>query len=110
MKRPIGVTLLAILAGIAALVAAINTLQMLHLLPIGVDTPLGSFRFFTFDIWGALMWGLLTLVWFSVLKWLWDVNPQGWLFCAALSTLNLVLVLFTWIGGTPWEAIMPPVL
>ena len=38
-KRPIGVTLLAILAGFAAAVAIIYTLQMLHLWP--VTGPLG---------------------------------------------------------------------
>jgi len=78
-KRPIGVTLLAILAGFAAVIAIIYTLQMLHLWP--VTGPLGLFKFFTF------------------------MDIQGWLFVVVMATLNIILGLFSVIGGTPWEAI-----
>ena len=39
--RPIGVTILAILAGIAAVIAVYHTLQFLHILPF----TLGEMRF-----------------------------------------------------------------
>ena len=58
-KRPFGVTLLAILAAVAAIVAIIHTLQMLHLWPIWV----GPVRFFTFDLLGAILWGILASYW-----------------------------------------------
>ena len=54
--RPFGITLLAILAGVAALMAIIHTLQMLHLLPFNL---LGEMRFWSFSPVGALMWGML---------------------------------------------------
>ena len=56
-KRPFGVTLLALLAGAATIVALVHTLQMLHLLPI--SGPFGQAHFFTFDLLGALLWGCL---------------------------------------------------
>jgi hypothetical protein len=37
---------------------AIHTVQYLHLLPF----VLGATMFFGFDVWAALLWGVLTLV------------------------------------------------
>ena len=95
-KRPVGVTLLAIFAGFAALVSIIYTLQMLHLWP--VTGPFGEFKFFTFNLFGAIIW-----IW--VARLLWAVDVQGWLFVVVLATLNIILNLFSVIGGTPWEAV-----
>ncbi|NOR89698.1 MAG: hypothetical protein GQ524_05535 [Anaerolineales bacterium] len=102
-KRPIGVTLLAILAGFAAGVAIIYTLQMLHLWP--VTGPLGQYNFFTFNMFGAILWGIMAAIWLWVARLLWAVDIQGWLFVVVLATLNIILGLFWIIGGTPWEAI-----
>ena len=57
--RPFGITLLALLAGLAALVALWHTLQYLHLLPF----TLGPLQFYGFDLLGALLWGGLTAIW-----------------------------------------------
>lgn len=105
-SRPFGVTLLAILSVIAAVVAVFHTLQMLHLLPVW----LGPLRFFTLNILGAILWGLLALIYLWVARMLWNLDPQGWLFVTVLSTLNLVLDLVSWLGGTPWQALLPSVL
>lgn len=107
-KRPLGITLLAILAGIAALLAIINTLQMLHLLPI--KGPLGMFSFFTFDLFGAIMWGILALIYIWVVKMLWSVEAQGWLFLVLLTILNLIFVAISLIGSTSWQALAPTIL
>lgn len=88
-KRPFGVTVLAVLAAIAAIIAIIHTLQMLHLFPI--HGPFGQFSFFTLDLLGAILWGLLALIYIWVMNMLWNLDPQGWLFVAALSALNLIL-------------------
>lgn len=95
-KRPFGVTILAILAGIAAFIAILHTLQMLHLFPI--SGPFGIFRFFTFDLFGAILWGILALIYLWVMNKLWNLDPQGWLFVAALSALNLILAVLSIIG------------
>ncbi|OGO37117.1 MAG: hypothetical protein A2W35_07260 [Chloroflexi bacterium RBG_16_57_11] len=74
-KRPLGITILALLVAIAAIVAAYHTLQFLHILPFS----LGPIRFFAFDLLGAIFWGL------TALALIWVVNAQGnW--CAARPT------------------------
>lgn len=107
-KRPFGVTILAILAGIAAIIAIIHTLQMLHLFPI--RGPFGVFTFFTFDLLGAILWGILALIYIWVTNKLWNLDPQGWLFVAALSALNLILAVISIIGQSSWQAMLPSIL
>ena len=106
--RPFGVTLLAIFAYIAGVVAIFHTLQMLHLLPI--KGPLGLGYFFGFSFFGAIMWGILALIYFWVGKMLWNLNEQGWLFVVILSILNLIMALVTVLGKTPFMAVLPAVL
>jgi hypothetical protein len=107
-KRPFGVTLLAILAAVAAIVAIIHTLQMLHLFPI--RGPFGAFRFFTFDLLGAILWGILALIYIWLVRMLWNVDPQAWLFLVVLSILNLILAFVSGLGATPWEALLPSIV
>jgi predicted flap endonuclease-1-like 5' DNA nuclease len=107
-KRPFGVTVLAALAAIAAIIAIIHTLQMLHLFPI--RGPFGQFAFFTFDLLGAILWGLLALIYIWVTNKLWNLDPQGWLFVAALSALNLILAVISIIGQSTWQAMLPSIL
>lgn len=107
-KRPFGITLLALLAGLAALVAIVHTLQMLHLFPI--SGPLGEARFFTFDLVGALLWGLMAAIYLWVFRMLWNLDPQGWLFVVVLSVLNLILAFMSIIGDSSWQAMLPSLL
>jgi predicted flap endonuclease-1-like 5' DNA nuclease len=107
-KRPFGVTLLAILAGIAGVIAIIHTLQMLHLFPI--RGPFGQFAFYTFDFLGALLWGVLALIYIWITRMLWNLDPQGWLFVAALATLNLILAVISILGQSTWQAMLPSIL
>lgn len=94
--RPFGVTILAILAGLAALFAAIATLRFLGILPLG---PLG---FRTFNLWYALMYGLLTWVWIWLVQMLWNVDPQAWIFLAVITVFNLVIDFVILIGAGSW--------
>jgi uncharacterized BrkB/YihY/UPF0761 family membrane protein len=99
-ERPFVITLLAILALLGAAQALIVTLQMLHLLPIYV----GQLHFWTFDFWGALLWGILFLIYLWVFRMLWNVDPQGWLFLVIISGLNLILAFLAILGGSTWDA------
>jgi hypothetical protein len=105
-SRPIGVTLLAILAGVAAVVAAIHTLQFLHLFPFF----LGSVAFFGFDLLAAVLWGVLTAIWVWVAKMLWELDPQGWMFLVILAFLNLMLDFLALFGPSSWEALLPGIV
>ena len=107
-ERPFGVTVLAILAAIAAIIAGIHTLQMLHLFPI--RGPFGVFAFFTFDLLGAILWGLLALIYLWVMNRLWSLDPQGWLFVTALAAINLILAVISILGQSTWQAMLPSIL
>ena len=86
-SRPFGVTVLAILAGIAAFFAAIHTLQSLAILPYFI----GPFVVRDFSLWYALMWGLMVWVYVWLVQMLWNVDKQAWLFLAVITVFNLVI-------------------
>lgn len=104
--RPFVITLLAIFALLGAAQALFVTLQYLHLLPINI----GELHFWTFDFWGALMWGILFLIYMWVFRMLWNVDPQGWLFLVIISGLNLILAFLYILGGSSWEALSAAIL
>ena len=103
--RPFGVTLLAILALVATVIAIWRVLQSLGIAPINI----GTMSFFVPDAnWiNALMWGLLALIYVWVFRMLWQVNPQGWLFVTVISILNLTLAVVNIIGGSSFDAMLP---
>ena len=41
---------------------------------------------------------------------LWNLDPQGWLFVAVLSTLNLIIALISILGNSTWQAMLPAIL
>lgn len=104
-KRPFGVTLLALLAGLAFVVALIHTLQMLHLFPI--SGPFGEAHFFTFDLLGALLWGVMAAIYLWVFRMLWNLDPQGWLFVVVIAVLNLILAFMSIFGSSTWQSMLP---
>ena len=99
-ERPIGVTILAILALLGAVNAAIYTLQMLHLLP----TYIGPVAFWQFSLIGAALWGFLVLIWLGVAGMLLQLHPQGWNFMMLISAFTLVFGFISILGGSSWES------
>ena len=97
-ERPIGVTILAILAGAMAVLAGVRTLQFLGIIPFFF----GSIAFRNFNLWAALMWGLLTWVYVWLTKMLWEVDGSAWLFLAVITVFNLILDFLVLIGGGAW--------
>ena len=99
-RRPFGATLLAILAGLAALMAAVHLLQSLGILPYFI----GEQTVRSFNLWNAFMWGLMLWVWVWVAQMLWRVDPQAWLFLAVITVFNLVLDFVLLLGSsTQWS-------
>jgi hypothetical protein len=105
-SRPFGVTILAILAAIGGLIAAYHTFQYLHILPFW----LGPIGFYGFDFWGALLWGLTTVIYAWVVSMLWTVNPSGWLFVVVISIWNLILAVLDIFGASSVEALLPAIV
>jgi hypothetical protein len=104
--RPIGVTILAIVAIIAAINAFIVTLQMLHLLP----TYLGPVAFYQFSLIGAIIWGFIAFIWLGIAGALWVVHPQGWLWMVLIATFDLIYGIICVLGGSSWEAMAPLII
>jgi hypothetical protein len=99
-ERPVGVTILAILAGIAAVLAAIHALQFLGIFPFFFSSSGISVRYVSF--WYALMYGLLVWVYIWLTMALWRVEPGAWTFLVIVTMFYLVLDTIMLIGVTTW--------
>jgi hypothetical protein len=95
-QRPIGVTLLAVLAGIVAVLAGLHFLQAVGVLPYVV----GPVSIRDFNLWYTLMWGLTLWVWVWLVRMLWRVEPGAWIFLVVVSSFNLMLDFVALIGTT----------
>src|SRR5437588_12222562 len=98
-QRPLGVTILAILAGVAAVLSAINALQFLGIIPFFIG-PVGLRAY---NFWYALMYGLLVWVYVWLVQMLWRVDRQAWMFLVVVTMFYLILDLFMLIGATTWQ-------
>ena len=105
-SRPFGVVLLAVLAGLEAVVAAYHTLQYLGIVPV----TLGRLQFYGVDLLGAVLWGLTSAVWVWAVVNLWRLNPQALLFVTLLAAWNLILVVLSWLGASDFQAVLPALL
>ncbi len=93
-ERPIGVTILAVFAGIAAAVAAYHTLQFLGI----ISFKLGPFELRSMNLFAALMYGLLVWVYVWLVQMLWKVDPSAWMFLVVITIFNLILDFLGMIG------------
>jgi hypothetical protein len=97
-KRPFGVTILAILAGILAVLAGIFALQSLGILPYAI----GPVKVHAFNFWNFLMWAIMVWIYVWLVRMLWHVEPQAWLFLAVITVFNLILDFVAMIGSAAW--------
>lgn len=97
MEGPIGVTILALLAVLLAILNGIATLRFLGFFPF-----VGPLDIRIFNLWYALLYGLLTYIWAWVAKMLWEVNPQGWIFMAVISIFSLCVDFVVLVTGGSW--------
>ena len=93
-RRPIGVTILAVLAGINAVLAVLHLLQAVGVLPYVV----GPVSVRDFSPWYALMWGLTVWVWVWAVRLLWRVDPWAWLLLVVFAAFNLMLDFVALLG------------
>jgi len=88
--RPFPVTILGILAIIAGVFAVVHALQALGILPLFLGPYKVNANLLTPNWWSALMWALMAYIWFWLFRMLWAVEPQAWLFLAFISVFNLI--------------------
>src|SRR6516225_6805789 len=107
-ERPIGVTILAILAGIAAIIAAVHALQFLGILPFFIGSS--GYKVHAFSFWYTLMYGLLVWVYIWLTQMLWRVERQAWLFLVMITLFYLILDFFMLFGATNWDDVAVSVI
>ena len=102
-KRPIGVTILGVLAAVAAGVSLYHALQFFGALP----ARLGRFQFFGQNFWGALVFSFNALLWALVAWGLLSLKPWAWLFTIVVAVLGLLSAIFGLLGGSELSAMLP---
>ena len=80
MKRTGAIVILTIVSVVAGLVAIFDVLRYLRV----IGTPLD---FFVAAWFGALLSGLVALIWFSTARQIWNGDPRGWLFMVSISVI-----------------------
>ena len=97
--RPFTVTILAIVAGLLAVLAAVHLLQALGIVPYVI----GRLEIRTFSLLYAIMWGGLLWVWIWLIKMLWQVEPEAWIFLVFISLINMFFDFMMLLGATTWS-------
>jgi hypothetical protein len=98
MHRPIGVTILAVLAGIAGLFEIWRTLVFLGLVKF---TFVGNEVSFATAQWGQALWALLlAAIWFWVAMGLWNMRAYAWSFGIYISLFTLIFSFFAILGAS----------
>jgi len=105
-SRPFGVTVLALLAFLQAIIAAYHALQFLHILPFS----LGPMTFFGSDLLAAALWAVTAAIYVWAGLRLWQLDIRGWMFAALMAGWILILDIFEAVGATPLSAVLPSML
>lgn len=98
-SRPLGVSVLAVLVGLAAVLAGVHALQALGI----IGYAIGPFTVHDFSLWSFLMWALLVWVYIWLVQMLWQVNKQAWLFLAVITVFNMILGFTVMLGEGDWS-------
>jgi hypothetical protein len=106
MKRPIAVTLLAIVAAIAGLIAVVDVARYLGFAPMA---SFGALDFYGVSIFGAILAAVVAFIWFSTARQLWNLDPRGWTFVLMISILYLIFAIVGGIGNN-WGDVMPAIV
>jgi hypothetical protein len=105
-SRPLGVTLIALLAALQAIIAGYHTLQYLNLMPFRV----GDYVFFGFNLLAAVLWAVTALCYLWAARSLWQMERPGWMFATLLAGWVLILDVVSLLGGTAFDALLPSIL
>lgn len=98
MNRPIGVTLLALGAGLAGL---FQVWRVLLFLGVVSWTFFGKEVSFPEAQWGQALWAvILAAIWFWVAMGFWNVRAYAWSFGNFISLFTIIFGFFAILGGT----------
>ena len=107
--RTFAITVLAAIAVLAGLWNVMDTLRYLGLVPIAevLGYPL---KLFNVNWLGAILSGIVAVIWFAVAGQLWRLDPRGWIFIVFIAAFDLFFLFLSMLGGTSFQAIAPIVL
>jgi hypothetical protein len=97
MDRPFGVTILAAFAVLLAFLNSIAALRFLGFLP-----SLGPVEGRVFNLWYALLYGLLAYIWVWLAQMLLQVDKEAWMFMAIITVFNLCIDFVILVTGGSW--------
>ena len=102
MQRPIGVTLLAVAAGLAGIFQIWRALVFIGAVSFNfVGKPVT----FTEPQWGSAFWAvILALIWFWVAAGFWNVRAYAWSFGSFIAIFTVIFGFFAILGGSTTEA------
>jgi hypothetical protein len=102
MHRPIGVTLLALAAGLAGLFEIWRALVFIGAVSFNF---VGKAVTFPEPQWGSALWALLLAgIWFWVATGFWNVRAYAWSFGNFISIFTVIFGFFALLGGSTMEA------
>lgn len=102
MKRTGAMVILAVVAVVAGIAALVDTIRYLEF----AFSPLS----FLGAPWlGAILSGLVALIWFWAASRVWNGDPQGWLFMVSIAAIYLIFDVIALIAGTPIELLLPSI-
>jgi hypothetical protein len=105
--RPFTVTILAIFAGLLAVLSVVHLLQALAIIPYVI----GRLEIRAFSFFSAVMWGLMVWIWAWLVQMLWKVDPQAWIFLVVVAMFNLIFdFTLMLLGETTWSDVAPSFL
>ena len=106
MKRSVGASILAVMAVFAGILAVLDTLRYLGLLPFS----LGPLDFYGVNIIGAILAAVVAAIWFWAARLLWNQDQQGWSFMVVIAVMYLILDFLALLGGTPLSSMTASVV
>jgi hypothetical protein len=59
---------------------------------------------------GVTVLAILAAIYIWLVRMLWNLDPRGWLFVAALSTLNIIFAFISIVGLSSWQAMLPTLI
>ena len=99
--------LLSLVSALSTLLALHFTLRLLHML--STRGRLGIYEFFNHDLLGAILWGVVFVLWVYFTIGLLRGDPNGWIALLILSTVTFILAGASYIGESNWRAALPVV-
>jgi hypothetical protein len=105
-NRPVAAVILAIISVFAGLLAVVDVLRYLGILPFITLGP-NELAIYSTSIIGAILAGIVALIWFATAQRLWSLDERGWLFVLVIGVMNLIFVFVGLLDGRSFESVLP---